>query len=182
MKKKKRIIALDVGTKTIGIAITDELLITAQGLETYKRTGIKKDTDYIISLIKEKDCGTLVIGLPLNLDGTDSIQTEKVRAFREKLENKMRSNALVDVMLAWQDERYSTVEAEDVLIAANLSREERKRVIDKQAAIVILQSYMDRIEHMEKMKARKGQENLDVKSEEFSGEVIKNSSNRYFDD
>lgn len=154
MTKKKRIMALDVGTKTIGIALTDELLITAQGLETYKRISIKKDTDYIISLIKEKDCGTLVIGLPLNLDGTDSVQTEKVRGFREKLENKMRSNALAHVLVDWQDERYSTVEAEEVLIAANLSREERKKVIDKQAAIVILQSYMDRMEHEEKMRQK----------------------------
>ena len=121
MIKKKRIMALDVGDKTIGIALTDELQITAQGLETYNRIGIKKDTDYILSLLKEKDCGTLVIGLPLNLDGTDSIQTEKVRGFREKLENKMKSNSLAYVQVDWQDERYSTVEAEDVLIAANLS-------------------------------------------------------------
>ncbi|MBO4235166.1 MAG: Holliday junction resolvase RuvX [Firmicutes bacterium] len=145
--------ALDVGSKTIGIALTDELLITAQGLETYKRIGIKKDTEYILSLIKEKNCGTLVIGLPLNLDGTDSIQTEKVRAFREKMENKLRSNGITDIVVDWQDERYSTVEAEDVLILANLSREERKKVIDKQAAVIILQSYMDRMEHLTKMRS-----------------------------
>ena len=150
MTKQKRIIALDVGDKTIGIAVSDELLITAQGLETYDRIGLKKDTEYILSLIKEKNCGTLVIGLPLNLDGTDSVQTEKVRTFREKMENKLRSNGLSDIQVDWQDERYSTVEAEEVLLLANLSREERKKVIDKQAAVIILQSYMDRIEHMKK--------------------------------
>ena len=175
MIKKKRIMALDVGDKTIGIALTDELQITAQGLETYNRIGIKKDTDYILSLLKEKDCGTLVIGLPLNLDGTDSIQTEKVRGFREKLENKMKSNSLAYVQVDWQDERYSTVEAEDVLIAANLSREERKKVIDKQAAIVILQSYMDRIEHMEKLRQKKA-------LLEESNKTDEDTPNEYFDD
>lgn len=146
--KAKRIMALDVGDKTIGIAVSDELLITAQGLETYERIGIKKDTDYLMSLIKEKDCGTLVLGLPLNLNGTDSIQTEKVRNFRDKLENKLRSNGLAHVNIEWQDERFTTVIAEDILIAADVSREKRKKVIDKQAAVVILQSYMDRLSNL----------------------------------
>ena len=117
----------------------------------------------------------MVIGLPLSLDGTDSIQTEKVRGFREKLENKMKSNSLAYVQVDWQDERYSTVEAEDVLIAANLSREERKKVIDKQAAIVILQSYMDRIEHMEKLR----QKNALL---EESNKTDEDTPNEYFDD
>ena len=176
MTRKKRIMALDVGTKTIGIALTDELLITAQGLETYQRIGIKRDTDYIISLIKDKNCGTLVIGLPLNLDGTDSVQTEKVRSFREKLENKLRSNALADVIVDWQDERYSTVEAEDILISANLSREERKKVIDKQAAVIILQSYIDRMEHMARLKEK----NAD-RAEEIN-KIGEDSLGEYFDD
>lgn len=148
MIDKKRIIALDVGDKTIGIAMSDPLRITAQGLETYERIGIKKDTDYILSLIKENNCGVLVIGLPLNLNGTDSIQTEKVRAFREKLENKLRSNGLSNVIVDWQDERFTTVIAEDILIAADVSREKRKTVIDKQAAVVILQNYMARLENL----------------------------------
>ena len=148
MIDKKRIIALDVGDKTIGIAMSDPLRITAQGLETYERIGIKKDTDYILSLIKEYNCGILVIGLPLNLNGTDSIQTEKVRSFREKLENKLRSNGLSNVIVDWQDERFTTVIAEDILIAADVSREKRKTVIDKQAAVVILQDYMARLENL----------------------------------
>ena len=148
MIDKKRIIALDVGDKTIGIAMSDPLRITAQGLETYERIGIKKDTDYILSLIKENNCGVLVIGLPLNLNGTDSIQTEKVRLFREKLENKLRSNGLSNVIVDWQDERFTTVIAEDILIAADVSREKRKTVIDKQAAVVILQNYMARLENL----------------------------------
>ena len=146
MEYKRRIMALDVGEKTIGIALSDELHITAQGFENYERIGLKKDTEHILAIIKEKNCGTLVIGLPLNLDGSDSFQTEKVRAFREKLENKLRSNALADIIIEWQDERYSTVEAEEILISANVSREKRKKVIDKQAAVIILRSYMDQID------------------------------------
>jgi len=146
MEKQRRKIALDVGDKTIGIALSDELGITAQGLMTYERQSIKKDTNKIVELVKEYDCDTVVIGLPINLDGSDSIQTEKVRAFRQKLENKFKStgNGLQNVVFDWEDERYSTVIAEEVLIAANLSREERKKVIDKQAAVVILQGYLDR--------------------------------------
>ena len=83
----------------------------------------------------------------------------------EKMENKLRSNGLADMKVDWQDERYSTVEAEEVLLLANLSREERKKVIDKQAAVIILQSYMDRIEHMK----------------EHSTESIETAST-YFDD
>lgn len=143
----KRIIALDMGDKTIGIAISDPLLITAQGLETYERIGIKRDTDYILNLLKEYDCETLVIGLPLNLNGSDSIQTEKVRDFRIKLENKAKSNSLSHIQFKWQDERFTTVIAEDVLIKGNVSREKRKKVIDKQAAVLILQSYLDRLKN-----------------------------------
>ena len=141
----KRIIALDVGEKTIGIAVSDELRIIAQGIMTYERIGIKKDTDKILELFKEYDCDTVVLGLPINLDGSDSIQTEKVREFRTKLENKFRSTGggLENTAFVWQDERFTTVIAEDVLIAADLSREKRKKVIDKQAAVVILQSYLD---------------------------------------
>ena len=135
--------ALDVGTKTIGVAVSDPLGITAQGVTTIERIGIKKDTQKVLDLIKEYNCGALVIGLPINLKGEDSVQTEKVREFREKLENKLRSNGLAHLPIHWQDERFTTVIAENVLIAADLSREKRKKVIDKQAAVIILQSFLD---------------------------------------
>ena len=143
-----RTLALDVGDKTIGIAISDELGIIAQGLMTYERIGVKKDTNKIVELVQEYKVGTVVIGLPLNLNGTDSVQTEKVRDFRTKLENKFRSTGkgLQNTIFEWQDERFTTIIAEDVLIAADVSREKRKQVIDKQAAVVILQSYLDRKE------------------------------------
>ena len=135
--------ALAVGDKTIGVAVSDSLLITAQGITTIERVGIKKDTTKVLDLIKEYDCGTLVIGLPKKLDGTDSIQTEKVYEFKEKMENKLRSSGMGEVTIEYQDERLTTVMAEKVLIEADLSRKRRKEVIDKQAAVLILQSYLD---------------------------------------
>ena len=138
-----RKIALDVGDKTVGIALSDELAITAQGLMTLERVGIRKDTTKILQLVKEYQCDTIVIGLPKKLDGTDSIQTEKVYEFRTMLENKMRSTGMKDVEVVWQDERLTTVMAEKVLIEADVSRKKRKKVIDKQSAVLIMQSYLD---------------------------------------
>ena len=141
-----RILGLDVGNKTVGVAVSDPLGVIATGVTTIQRVGIRKDTGKVIDYIKEYDCDTVVIGLPLSLDGEDSVQTEKVREFRHMLENKLRSSGkLSAVKIEWQDERYSTVEAEEVLIEANMSREDRKKIIDRQAAIVILQRYLDRI-------------------------------------
>lgn len=138
-----RKMGLDVGDKTVGIAVSDELGYTAQGITTLERVGIRKDTGKIIDMVKEYGCDTVVIGLPKNLNGSDSIQTEKVREFRTMLENKMRSTGMKDIKIVWQDERLTTVMAERVLIAADVSRSKRKKVIDKQAAVIILQSYLD---------------------------------------
>ncbi|MBK5252974.1 MAG: Holliday junction resolvase RuvX [Peptostreptococcaceae bacterium] len=143
-----RILALDVGTKTIGVAVSDPLGITAQGITTIERIGIKKDTNKVVDFVKEYDCSEVVLGLPINLDGSDSIQTEKVYEFRTKLENKFRSTGLVNVKIEWQDERFTTVIAERVLIEADVSRKNRKKVIDKQAAVIILQSYLDRMSNV----------------------------------
>ena len=137
-----RKIALDVGDKTVGIAISDPLNITAQGLMTLERVGIRKDTGKILDLVREYDCDTIVIGLNKNLDGSDSIQTEKVYEFRTMLENKMRSSGMADVKIEFYDERLTTVMAEKVLIEADVSRGKRKKVIDKQAAVIILQGYL----------------------------------------
>lgn len=138
-----RKIALDVGDKTIGVALSDELGITGQGLTTIERVGIRKDCGKVMDIIREYDCDTVVIGLPMNLNGTDSVQTEKVREFRTMLENKMRSTGMQKVNVVWQDERFTTVMAERVLIDADVSRKKRKDVIDKQAAVIIMQSYLD---------------------------------------
>lgn len=138
-----RKVALDVGDKTVGVALSDPLGITGQGLTTIQRVGIRKDTGKVLDIIREYECDTVVIGLPLNLDGSDSIQTEKVRDFRKMLENKLRSSGLQNVEVVWQDERFTTKIAENVLIEADMRRENRKKVIDKQAAVIIMQSYLD---------------------------------------
>lgn len=138
-----RAIGLDVGDRTIGVAVSDPLGITAQGITTVERVGIRKDAGKIIDYVREYDCGAVVIGLPLSMSGEDSEQTEKVREFRTMLENKMRSTGLSNVKIYWQDERLTTVQAERVLIEADVSRRKRKTVIDKQAAVLILQTWME---------------------------------------
>lgn len=141
--------ALDVGDKTIGVAVSDPLGIIAQGITTIERIGIKKDTNKIVDYVKEYECRTVVLGLPINLDGSDSVQTQKVHDFKTKLENKFKSTGLSHVKLEWQDERLTTVMAERVLIDADVSRKNRKKVIDKQAAVIILQSYLDRMSNVQ---------------------------------
>ncbi|MBE6019777.1 MAG: Holliday junction resolvase RuvX [Clostridiales bacterium] len=141
-----RILGLDVGNKTVGVAVSDPLGVIATGVTTIERVGIRKDAGKVIDYIKQYGCETVVMGLPLSLDGSDSVQTQNVREFRTMLENKLKSSGpLSKVKVEWQDERYSTVEAEEVLIEANMSREDRKKIIDRQAAIVILQRYLDRM-------------------------------------
>ena len=147
-----RILGLDVGDRTVGVAVSDPLGIIATGVTTIERVGIRKDTGKVIDYIREYDCSLVVMGLPLNLDDSDSVQTEKVREFRKMLENKLKSSGpLSKVRVVWQDERYSTAEAEEVLIEAGMSREDRKKIIDRQAAIVILQRYLDSMPPEEKL-------------------------------
>ena len=141
-KKIMKKLALDVGDKTIGVAVSDALNITAQGVTTIERVGIRKDSGKVMDYIREFGCDTVVIGLPKKLDGTDSPQTEKVYEFKTMLENKMRSSGMADVKIEFYDERLTTVMAEKVLIEADVSRGKRKKVIDKQAAVIIMQGYL----------------------------------------
>ena len=135
-------LALDVGDKTIGVAVSDALNITAQGVTTIERVGIRKDSGKVMDYIREFGCDTVVIGLPKKLVGNDSPQTEKVYEFKKMLENKMRSSGMADIKIEFYDERLTTVMAEKVLIEADVSRGKRKKVIDKQAAVIILQGYL----------------------------------------
>ena len=137
-----RCIGLDIGDKTIGVAVSDPLFISAQGITTIERVGIKKDTTKVLEYVKQYEADTVVSGLPLMLDGSDSPQTEKVREFACRLENKARSMGF-KLTFVFQDERFTTKIAEDVLIAADMRREKRKTIIDRQAAVIILQSYLD---------------------------------------
>ena len=138
-----RTIGLDVGDKTIGVAVSDPLGITAQGITTIERVGIRKDSGKVIDYIKKYECDTVVMGLPLSMSGEDSEQTIRVREFRTMLENKMKSAGIKGVKVVWQDERLTTVQAERIMIQADVRRNKRKEVIYKQAAVIILQSFLD---------------------------------------
>jgi len=139
-----RVIGLDVGDKTIGVAVSDPLFLTAQGVTTIERIGARKDCDKIIEYVKEYEAETIVCGLPLMLNGTDSPQTEKVREFAKLLQNKLMANAL-KTKIEFMDERFTTKMAEDVMMQTGMKRKERKQYVDKQAAMIILQSYMDKL-------------------------------------
>lgn len=132
----KRILALDIGSVRIGIAITDELCIIASPYESYTRKNLKTDLAYIAKLIKEKDVGLVVCGLPVSIDGSENSQTEYTKGFTEKLKD------IIDVPLEYFDERYSTITANEALIEFNVRRDKRKSKIDKIAASVILQNYL----------------------------------------
>ncbi len=133
-----RLMGLDVGDKTIGVAVSDLLGLTAQGLETIRRTSNKQDINRIKELIEEKNIKKIIVGLPKNMDGSIGTQGEKTKKFAEKLKNK------IDIEIVFWDERLTTVAAEKMLISADVSRKKRKKVIDKIAAVYILQGYLDR--------------------------------------
>lgn len=133
-----RYAALDVGDKTIGVAASDLLGLTAQGIKTIKRTSNKADLQELGKIILEFEVETFVIGLPKNMNGTEGERCEIVRNFAEKIKV-----AFPDVKQIFWDERLSTVAAEKNLIAADVSRKKRKKVIDKMAAVYILQGFLD---------------------------------------
>lgn len=135
-----RIMALDVGSRTIGIACSDALLMTAQGVETIRRTSLENDFNRLRELISEYEVHELVVGMPKNMNGTKGERAEKTEEFVEKMK------AVIDLPVTFWDERLSTVMAERQLIAADVSRKKRKGVIDKMAAVVILQGYLDRLQ------------------------------------
>ena len=132
--------ALDVGSRTIGIACSDALLMTAQGIETIRRTSLENDFNRLRELISEYEVHELVVGMPKNMNGTKGDRAEKTEEFVEKMK------AVIDLPVTFWDERLSTVMAERQLIAADVSRKKRKGVIDKMAAVVILQGYLDRLQ------------------------------------
>lgn len=132
-----RIMGLDLGDKTIGVAVSDSLGWTAQALETIKRKDIEADTERIRELIREWGVGKIVVGLPKNMNSTIGPQGEKAIEFAKALEEATG----LEVVL-W-DERLSTVAAERMLIEGQVGRKKRKRVIDKVAASIILQGYLD---------------------------------------
>ena len=133
-----RILAFDVGEKRIGVAVSDPLGITAQGIETYHRTDdLEQDVAHLIKLANGYKPVKIVFGLPRNMDGSYGFQAQITREFANAVLAKWDGDH------AFQDERLTTASARRVLIEADMSREKRKQVIDKVAAVVILQGYLD---------------------------------------
>ena len=135
-----RFMGLDYGSKTVGVSISDALLLTAQGIETIERkeeNKLRKTLARIEALIKEYEVEKIVLGLPLNMNDTIGERAQKTLEFKAMLERRTG----LEVIL-W-DERLTTVEAEQILIESNVRREDRKKYIDKIAAGFILQGYLD---------------------------------------
>ncbi|NPV42484.1 MAG: Holliday junction resolvase RuvX [Firmicutes bacterium] len=132
-----RVMALDVGDRNIGVAISDETGLVARGIGVIKRKSIEKDLQDIKNFIKENHVEKIVIGLPKNMNGTVGFQGSKVLNLVKKLKE------VTSLPVITWDERLTTVMAERVLIQANMSRKKRKGIIDKMAAAIILQNYLD---------------------------------------
>ncbi|MFC1631972.1 Holliday junction resolvase RuvX [Candidatus Omnitrophota bacterium] len=132
-----RVLALDVGEKNIGLALSDGLGWTAQGLTTLRRQAIDQDILALKTIITENQVGEIVVGMPINLDGSLGKKAQEVAAFIDNV--KKRINLPIK---AW-DERFSSVQAERVMLEADLSRKKRKKKIDQLAAQLILQNYLD---------------------------------------
>lgn len=131
-----RIMGIDYGRVRIGIALTDLLKTIASPYEVYKSVSRKKDIEYFVRLIKEKEVDKVVLGLPLNMDGSEGERALKTRAFGDELEKAS------NVPVVYQDERLSSVEAENYLLDGDLRRDKRKNLIDKVSASIILEDYL----------------------------------------
>lgn len=132
-----RILGIDYGDARIGIALSDELGILASPLQTYQSQSMRKDIDYISALAKEKNCGKIVIGLPLNMNGSEGDRVSKTKSFGNVLEK------VAGIPVVYKDERLTTVQVERLFEQANVKKDKRKQIVDKTAAVLILQSYLD---------------------------------------
>lgn len=136
MEHPRRVLALDLGRKRIGLALSDELGITAQGLPTLQRTTIREDLRHLSQLIQHNRVTVVVLGLPLHLSGAEGRQAAWVREFGERLA------AQTGVPVEYWDERLTTVEANRVLKQSGISLEKRIRAVDKLSAVILLESYL----------------------------------------
>jgi putative Holliday junction resolvase len=134
---KGRILALDLGKKRIGLALSDPLGITAQGLPTLERTNIREDMAALANLVAEREVTLLLMGNPLHMSGDEGRQTAYVHEFAERLAGH------TGVPLKYWDERLTTVEAHRVLRSSGIGIEKRARAIDKLSAVILLESYLD---------------------------------------
>ena len=138
--RNKRLMGLDLGTKTIGIAISDVRLTIATARETLKRRKFTLDAESLIAMADKEDIFAFVLGLPLNMDGSEGPRAQATRAFIRSMAN------LTDLPFMLWDERLSTVAAEEAMIAFDVSRKKRAEKIDAVAAAIILQGALDRLQ------------------------------------
>jgi putative Holliday junction resolvase len=136
-----RTLALDVGTRTIGVAISDPLGIIAQPVTTIRRTGRAADTAEVMSLVTDREVGCVVVGLPLRQDATEGDSAKEARRMVAAIEKAIAA-AGSTVPVVMQDERYTTAQAERSLIKSGVRRKKRKKVIDQVAAVLILQGHL----------------------------------------
>lgn len=136
-----RVLALDVGERRIGVAVSDPLGIISQGLTVIARKDMETDLNEVKRIAEEYKADSVVVGMPVNMDGTKGKSAEKVNEFVEAL------RGCLSIPVSTYDERLSTKESEKFLISADVSRKKRKTVIDKMAAQLILESYLERLKH-----------------------------------
>lgn len=134
-----KIMALDVGNKRIGVALSDELHILAQPLYTIHRKGFERDLEEILKIIRENNVGEIVVGLPKNMDGTVGFQGEKTIKFSEVLQEK------VEIPVKLWDERMSTISARRIMFENDVKQKDKKNLVDTVAAVVILDNYLSSI-------------------------------------
>ena len=132
-----RILALDLGERRIGLAVSDELGLTAQGLDSLTRTTEREDLERLARLVEEKQVAVIVVGNPIRMDGTEGARSEWARRFARKLERRTRRSVVL-----W-DERLTTKAAERVLRASGVSRAQRNRAVDRLSAVLLLSRYLD---------------------------------------
>ena len=138
----RALIGLDLGTKTIGVAVSDPFRSVATPLETVRRVKFTRDAEALQKIIANRSIGGIILGLPMNMDGSEGPRAQSTRAFARNLDR------LVDLPIGFWDERLSTVAAERALLEADTSRKRRSQVIDHVAAGYILQGVLDRLAHM----------------------------------
>jgi len=139
LKKSERLLGLDLGSKTIGIALSDVMRTVATPMETIRRVKFTKDADRLLTIIREQNVGGLVLGLPKNMDGSEGPRCQSTRQFAKNMAEK------TDIPIGFWDERLSTVAVTRTLLEADTSRKRRDELVDKMAASYILQGVLDNL-------------------------------------
>ena len=139
LKKSERLLGLDLGSKTIGIALSDVMRTVATPMETIRRVKFTKDAERLLTIIREQNVGGLVLGLPKNMDGSEGPRCQSTRQFAKNMAEK------TDIPIGFWDERLSTVAVTRTLLEADTSRKRRDELVDKMAASYILQGVLDNL-------------------------------------